>query len=62
MHAKRQKFHKKYALEVNVGMSLFQHQGMTFVMVGHIIIEQNVHHQNILLHLISINYSHVSPV
>jgi hypothetical protein len=39
-------------------MNLFQNQGMTFVIVGHIIIEQNVLHQN-MLHSISINYSHV---
>jgi hypothetical protein len=40
-------------------MSLFQNQGMTFVIVGHIIIEQHVHHQNMLLHSISFNCSHV---
>jgi len=31
-------------------MSLFQNQSVTFVIVGHIIVEKNVHQQNMLLH------------
>jgi hypothetical protein len=36
------------ALHVNVWMSLFQNQSMTFVIVGHIIVEKNVHRQKML--------------
>jgi hypothetical protein len=42
--------HKNYALQVNVWTSLFQNQNMTFVIVGHIIVEKNVHRQSTLLH------------
>ncbi len=38
------------ALQVNEWMSLFQKPNMIFVIVWHIIVEKNVHQQNMLLY------------